>query len=90
MNDDYMTYLSDPYNYRNEVNVICKEGHSVEQIKTDRFFPSSKKCSVCGAVKKELALSERKYCCECGNVMDRDVNAAVNIREEGIRILRAA
>lgn len=38
MNDDYMTYLSDPYNYRNEVNVICKEGHSVEQIKTDRFF----------------------------------------------------
>lgn len=38
MNDDYMTYLSDPYNYRNEVNVICKEDHSVEQIKTDRFF----------------------------------------------------
>ena len=38
MNDDYMTYLSDPYNYRNEVNVICKEKHSVEQIKTDRFF----------------------------------------------------
>lgn len=33
MNDDYMTYLSDPYNYRNEVNVICKEDHSVEQIK---------------------------------------------------------
>ena len=38
MNDDYMTYLSDPYNYRNEVNVICKEEHSMEQIKTDRFF----------------------------------------------------
>ena len=38
MNDDYMTYLSDPYNYRNKVNVICKENHSVEQIKTDRFF----------------------------------------------------
>ena len=38
MNDDYMTYLSDPYNYRNEVNVIRKEDHSVEQIKTDRFF----------------------------------------------------
>ena len=38
MNDDYMTYLSDPYNYRNKVNVICKENHSVEQIKTARFF----------------------------------------------------
>ena len=38
MNDEYMTYLSDPYNYRNEVNVIRKEDHSVEQIKTDRFF----------------------------------------------------
>lgn len=38
MNDDYMTYLSDPYNYRNEVNVIRKEDHGVEQIKTDRFF----------------------------------------------------
>ena len=36
--DDSMTYLSDPYNYRNEVNVIRKEDHSVEQIKTDRFF----------------------------------------------------
>mgnify|MGYP003207079885 len=38
MNEEYMSYLSDPYNYRNEVNVIHKEDHSVEQIKTDRFF----------------------------------------------------
>lgn len=38
MNDDYITYLSDPYNYRNEVNVIYKEDQSVKQIKTDRFF----------------------------------------------------
>ncbi|MFQ9152545.1 MAG: zinc ribbon domain-containing protein [Blautia sp.] len=40
-------------------------------------------CSVCGHKKKELALSDRMYVCECGNRMDRDVNAAVNIREEG-------
>ena len=66
------------------------EERGKQLIKTDRFFPSSKKCSVCGRVKKELALSERKYCCECGTVMDRDVNAAINIREEGIRILLAA
>lgn len=38
MNEEYMSYLSDLYNYRNEVNVIHKEDHSVEQIKTDRFF----------------------------------------------------
>lgn len=60
-----------------------------ELIKIDRFFPSSKKCSVCGAVKKELKLSERIYRCTCGSELDRDVNAAINIREEGRRILMA-
>ena len=59
-------------------------------VKVDRFYPSSKTCSVCGRVKKELALSERIYRCECGNEMDRDVNAAVNIREEGRRMLKTA
>ena len=56
-------------------------------IKVDRFYPSSKRCSCCGTVKKELGLSERIYICGCGNHMDRDVNAAINIREEGRRIL---
>ena len=58
-------------------------------VKVDRFYPSSKRCSCCGMVKKELGLGERIYICECGNRMDRDVNAAVNIREEGRRILSA-
>lgn len=58
-------------------------------VKTDRFYPSSKKCSKCGKVKETLALSERTYHCSCGNHMDRDVNAAVNIREEGKRLLCA-
>ncbi|RHU08583.1 zinc ribbon domain-containing protein, partial [Ruminococcus sp. AM26-12LB] len=53
-----------------------------------RYFASSKICSVCGHKKKELALSDRMYVCECGNRMDRDVNAAVNIREEGKRIYK--
>ena len=48
----------------------------------DRFFPSSKKCCKCGRIKKELRLFERVYHCECGNKMDRDHNAAINIREE--------
>ena len=56
-------------------------------IRIGRFFPSSKTCSCCGTVKKDLKLSERIYRCGCGCEMDRDVNAAVNIREEGRRLL---
>ena len=52
-------------------------------IKVDRYFASSKICSVCGKKKEELSLSDRIYYCECGNRMDRDVNAAVNIMNEG-------
>ena len=61
-----------------------KAAHYVE---IDRFYPSSKRCSKCGNVKAELGLSERTYRCEaCGNVLDRDLNAALNIRDEGFRI----
>ena len=55
-------------------------------IKVDRYFASSKICSVCRKKKEELSLSDRIYYCECGNRMDRDVNAAVNIMNEGKRI----
>jgi putative transposase len=58
-------------------------------VKADRFFPSSKKCSVCGKIKEDLALSDRKYICSCGNVMDRDVNAAINLREEARKRISA-
>ena len=60
-----------------------------KMLKVDRFFPSSKKCCKCGRIKKELKLSERVYHCECGNKMDRDRNAAINIREEARRMLTA-
>lgn len=53
----------------------------------DRWYPSSKTCSRCGRVKKELGLGERIYRCACGNQMDRDENAAINIRREGLRML---
>jgi len=59
-------------------------------IKVDKWFPSSKTCSVCGRKKDDLELSERVYVCECGNILDRDVNAAINIRKEGMRILGMA
>ena len=55
-------------------------------IKVDRYFATSKICSVCGNKKEELSLSDRIYYCECGNRMDRDANAAVNIMKEGKRI----
>ena len=60
-----------------------------KMVKVDRFFPSSKKCCQCGRIKKELKLSERVYHCACGNEMDRDRNAAINIREEARRMLIA-
>ena len=57
-------------------------------IKIDKWFPSSKKCSNCGKKKKRLKLSQRVYRCTfCGNEIDRDLNAAINIRNEGMRIL---
>lgn len=50
-------------------------------VLVDRFYPSSKTCSDCGAVKTKLALSERSYNCnKCGLAIDRDLNAAINIR----------
>lgn len=57
-------------------------------VEVDRWFPSSKTCHECGYVYKGLALSERQWRCPtCGEVHDRDLNAAVNILEEGKRII---
>ena len=57
-------------------------------IKIDKWFPSSKKCSNCGKKKRHLKLSQRVYrCAFCNHVIDRDLNAAINIRNEGMRIL---
>jgi IS605 OrfB family transposase len=54
--------------------------HGGRLVIADRWFASSKTCSECGAVKAKLVLSERTYCCtECGTVLDRDVNAALNL-----------
>ncbi|MGC4378896.1 RNA-guided endonuclease TnpB family protein [Fictibacillus sp. Mic-4] len=56
-------------------------------IKIDRWFPSSKTCSCCGQVKTSLSLSERIFRCDCGFVAERDWNASINIKHEGIRLL---
>lgn len=57
-------------------------------ILIDRFYPSSKTCSVCGYINKELKLSDREWICpDCGNKHDRDINSAMNILLEGERII---
>lgn len=58
-------------------------------IQVDRFYPSSKLCHECGAKYAGLGLSEREWVCgQCGSPHDRDVNAALNIRDEAMRISR--
>ena len=59
------------------------EKYSIEFMKVDRFFPSSKKCSSCDEIKKDLKLKDRIYSCECGLRIDRDLNAALNLRKAG-------
>ena len=82
--------MDDSYGaFRNMLSYKLKD-RGKELVSVGRYFPSSKMCSRCGHVKEELRLNERIYRCECGNCMDRDVNAAVNIREEGRRILMSA
>ena len=59
--------------------------HGNALIIADKWFPSSKTCSGCGNVKETLLLSERTYVCEnCGQVIDRDLNAAINLRNYGL------
>jgi putative transposase len=58
-------------------------------IKIDKWFPSTKKCSCCGK-EQDMPLSERVYKCSCGLVLDRDHNSAINIKNEGLRLLTLA
>ena len=54
--------------------------YGIEFVEADRFYPSSKTCSCCGSIKKDLKLSDRIYKCgECGLIIDRDKNAAINL-----------
>jgi putative transposase len=58
------------------------EWRGIELVKADRFYPSSKTCSGCGHIKQDLKLRDRTYVCEeCGLVIDRDANAAINLQK---------
>jgi len=58
----------------------CKK-YDVELRIINRFYPSSKLCSCCGQIKSNLKLSDRLYVCDCGNIIDRDYQASLNIRD---------
>lgn len=67
------------YEFIRQMKYKC-EWNGIEFIQVDRFYPSSKTCSFCGNIKKDLKLSDRKYVCsECGFTIDRDLNAAINL-----------
>ena len=68
------------YEFRTRLKAKCDE-NGIELRVADRFYPSSKTCHHCGSVKKNLKLSDRIYRCECGYVVDRDLNAALNLKD---------
>lgn len=69
------------YEFRTKLTAKCKE-LGIELRVVDRFYPSSKTCHNCGCVKHDLKLSERVYKCpDCGFTIDRDLNAALNLRD---------
>ena len=67
------------FEFKTKLTVKCKENH-IELRIVDRFYPSSKTCSNCGKIKKDLKLSDRIYKCDCGFTIDRDLNASINLK----------
>ncbi|PEW81353.1 transposase [Bacillus cereus] len=66
------------YTFKTLLLTKCEE-YGIELRQVDKFYPSSKLCSCCGRKKVDLKLSDRVYECDCGNVMDRDLNASINL-----------
>lgn len=75
------------YEFRQQIE-YKSAWNNIPVIIADRFFPSSKLCSCCGSIKKDLKLSDRIYKCECGNVIDRDFQAALNLKRYGENVLK--
>lgn len=75
------------YEFRRQIE-YKSAWNNIPVIVADRFFPSSKLCSCCGSIKKNLKLSDRMYKCECGNVIDRDYQAALNLKRYGENVIK--
>lgn len=76
------------YEFRRQIE-YKSAWNNIQVIIADRFFPSSKLCSCCGNIKKDLKLSDRIYKCECGNIIDRDYQASLNLKRYGEMILKS-
>lgn len=70
------------YEFYRQLEYKCKD-KGIQLIVADRWFPSSKLCSCCGNTKKDLKLSDRVYKCDCGNIIDRDFQASLNLKAYG-------
>ena len=75
------------YEFRRQLEYKAK-WNNIPVIIADRFFPSSKMCSCCGHIKKDLKLSDRIYKCECGNIINRDFQASLNLKKYGEDVLK--
>ena len=75
------------YEFRRQIEYKAK-WNNIPVIIADRFFPSSKICSCCGNIKKDLKLSDRIYKCECGNIINRDFQASLNLKKYGENVLK--
>ena len=75
------------YEFRRQIEYKAK-WNNIPLIIADRFFPSSKICSCCGHIKKDLKLSDRIYKCECGNIINRDFQASLNLKKYGEDVLK--
>ena len=75
------------YEFRRQIQ-YKSEWNNIPVIIADRFFPSSKLCSCCGEIRKDLKLSDRIYRCDCGNIIDRDFQASLNLKRYGENVLK--
>ena len=71
------------YEFIRQMKYKC-EFNGIQFIQADRYFPSSKMCSCCGKIKHDLKLKDRIYKCDCGNIIDRDKNASINLSNYGL------
>lgn len=67
------------FEFKTKLTSKCRE-NNIELRIVDRFYPSSKTCSSCGEIKKDLKLKYRIYKCSCGLIIDRDLNASINLK----------
>lgn len=78
------------FEFMTQMKYKCEE-RGIAFIQVPQFYPSSKTCSNCGAIKRDLRLSERAFVCpECGHTLDRDLNAAINLARYADQITQAA